>query len=221
MVRFFLIYYFLLQLNLSFSQNFSMDSLLKEKQQYPRNILKTNPLAVIWSQIPLSGEIRMMYERVTNPNDAAVIGISFIIPSILIADTIRAIEKQLGINLKMYGFRIQIEKKFYLSPINNGKAPKGIYVAPHASVYTSRWYIKGQENRFFQANFCNINFLVGYQLLLWKTIALDACAGLGYRYNYYLEGNSQNPFPIDKGDDFLEIPNWLKISLVVNAGIAF
>lgn len=206
-----------------FTRMFPHDTLKIPKTRL--NILKTNPLAIALSQVPWTGELRVMYERVELPKQSTVIGLSFIMLSPLLADSIQAYYKRTnGVYVRIFGFRFQAAQRFYLTQWNS---PEGFYVSPHASYNITKWsfyyaYTGASKKVVYSAlvNFININVLVGFQKLIRKKLAIDVNIGVGYRYNFFKEKNSQTVVPIDFEKD-TGIPNWLKLSYTSNFGFAF
>lgn len=217
-----------------FTRLFPHDTLKVPKTRL--NILKTNPFALLASQVVLAidsppiplltGELRVMYELVELPKQSTVIGLSYIMQSPLFTDTVDVhLRKRFGLTLRINGVRLQVAQKFYFTKWNS---PQGLYIAPHASYNWSKWSFyyttysgtRGNNAVTYFFNYINVNALFGFQKLIRKKVAFDVNVGVGFRYNFYKEKNSQTIIPIKLGEG-TPLPSWLKLSFTSNFGFAF
>lgn len=187
---------------------------------FPTNVIKTNPLALIISQIPFTGEARLMYERAFSHRNATMVGISYVFPNFLIIDSLQALSNRLNLTISMAGFRVQAAQKVYLS--SKKRAPYGLYIAPHASVYSARIYIRQNRSFYLNTVFTNVSLIAGYQIIIMDALALDVYTGLGYRYNFLNEKNGVG-MPLTTTSLHTDFPyrSHVKLTFSINAGIFF
>jgi hypothetical protein len=180
------------------------------------HVLKSNPLALVWSQIPFTGELRVMYERVASINQSIVISASYVFlsPIDVVQQAVHDWEDSLGINVRLNGYRVQLAYKFYLD--DGVRAPFGFYLAPHASFNSLKIDVKGYPNDWAKVNFLNVNLLFGYQLQTGGNFVADFHIGAGYKNNFaqFSEGATLTTSE-------LEIKKGFKPSLGINIGMAF
>lgn len=205
------------------------DSLLiKNKTNIQRPILKSNPLPILWGPItvpadsgpgfPITSEYRLMYEVPVAPNQAIMVGVSFLGKNVFLklfgldtsqfAKTLR--------NISINGFRIQGMYKYYIT--NKWRAPRGIYIGPHVSYSYAILAPKQNANYYLKFENTNFNILMGAQCLLWDRIAIDVFSGLGYKNNVmetHLPGKKTIVEPVSS---FL--PH-TKFTIGMNLGLAF
>ncbi|MCH8331158.1 MAG: hypothetical protein IH946_07230 [Bacteroidetes bacterium] len=207
------------------AQIFSIDTAYLTDKDPPLHVFKSNPLAMIWSQIPLTGELRLLYETVHSPKRTSVFGLSYIYLSPLLRDSYDSLLQNLPFEPKINGFRIQGAVKHYI--LGTWLAPYGFYMGLHSSFNTVKIYIPKNSpyrslynNYYAKITFINASVIGGLQIILFKTIALDVYGGLGYRYNFVQEFEYPN-IKSRKFDTETGVPQWLKISFSTNIGIAF
>ena len=205
---------FALTLILSNGESNAQDSLTyTSKSSYPVNVIKTNPLAALVGQNPLTGELKLMYERAIGSKMAGFIGISYNTKGVLkleqlIPDTIDQFKTG-----KINGYRIQAGYKFYLTKFSI--PVKGFYVAPHFSYNNSKINILSDRYSYFRGTLFNINALTGYQFIAGGSFAFDIFTGLGYKSNTWEIFNKEG--------ELVGSPNksGLKVSFGFNFGYAF
>lgn len=101
---------------------------------------------------------------------------------------------------KRGGFNLSVDYRFYLAKENKFEAPHGLYIGPYYSYnhYTgeNQWTYKSNSNKNINSStdftIHTIGFQLGYQLLLWKRVALDMVLvgpGIGF-YKYQATINS-------------------------------
>lgn len=179
------------------------ESIAQQESNSPKMVIKTNPLAALggpfWVLIvPVTGEYRLMYEIKTTAKQSAMIGASYLGPSLLLnLDQITSDSASIeGINTS--GFKLQAMYKFYLS--RDIEAPEGLYIGPHISYAQASIVSNANEMDKVQAVKMNFNGIIGYQLISSGGFALDLYAGLGFKtLNWNFSGNSGNIF--DFGTD--------------------
>ena len=207
--------------NISISQQLNKKYDISKFQQ-KSSIIKTNPLPIIQGPIIYTAEYRLVYEKVIAPEQAILIGGSYLGKNTHLNyleqyDT--AYQNATGrIKMTVNGFRFQFAYKLYFAK----NAPKGFYIAPYFSysqVKFSTKYLK-QYNDHIKVIHMNYNIIVGYQALIADKIAFDVFFGLGYRQNSCVEYFSQTTTPIDYPFNY-PYNGWLKITLGCNVGYAF
>lgn len=182
-----------------------------EAQRIPAYNIKTNPLPVLWGQVPFTGEYRLVFEKFLPPDQSVWFGVSYIGPSYLL--TLFPFYDSVKKYLKITGFRLQGGYKFYFS---NKKEPRGFYAGPYVSMYRAWFKDKAFPNRYIQATYYNVNMIFGYQFIALNKLPVDVFAGLGYKYNDLKQENLGSLPWLDRNR-----PGGLKIYLSINAGIAF
>ncbi len=193
-----------------------------EKFQQKSSIIKTNPLPIIHGPIIYTAEYRLVYEKAIAPEQAILIGGSYLGKSIyltMLEENDTAYQNATGhLKMTVNGFRFQFAYKLYFAK----NAPKGFYIAPYFSYSQARFstkYLK-QYDDYIKATFMNYDIIVGYQALITDKIALDIFSGLGYRENTWVEHFSQTTTPMDEPPPPI-YNGWLKIILGCNIGYAF
>ena len=174
------------------------NSIAQQESNAPKMVLKTNPLAALGGPfwvivVPVTGEYRLMYEIKTAAKQSAMIGGSYLGPSLLInLDQITSDSASIeGINTS--GFKVQGMYKFYLS--SDTEAPEGFYLAPHASYAKASIVSNANEMDRVDVSKMNFNGVIGYQLITSGGFALDIYAGLGFKVlNWDFSGDSENIF---------------------------
>jgi len=193
------------------------------------NIIKFNPLSILWGPIPLTAEYRILREIPIDGNQGVQVGISYLgkNPFVALAEAANNQQNQNysynypNQKLSTSGYRIQLSYRVYLG---NDLAPKGPYFGPmisYSEAYFSTKYARGYQN-YVRASHFNINMLVGYQLVLWDKVAADLFAGLGYKKNRWDENSNNGIY--QNINVFNDIPfySWpIKFTLGINFGVAF
>ncbi len=206
----------------------------------PRNIVKFNPLPILWGPIPLTAEYRILREITVGKQESMQVGVSYLGKSPFVSLAENSYNSGNGPNgtgtgnsnpngtvsfntpdlkLTISGFRFQLSYRKYLG---NSKAPNGAYISPHLSfseAFISDKYIVRYQQHVRVTHF-NVNFLVGYQSVFWDKFAFEFFTGLGYKRNRWEENSSGVYAPIATD----EIPLYnlpIKFTLGFNMGIAF
>ena len=177
------------------------------------NVLKSSPLAAIISQIPITAELRAMYERVLSPKQSTVVGISYLYPNFFFRDTLAKWNDSLGVNFKLNGLRLQAHQRFYLLRYHD--APSGIFVGPQASYSMVKLNNKGKRDDFVKVVYLNVNLIGGYQVVIGRFV-FEAYTGIGYRDNYLVLGEYGQP---DRTVE--ELNRGFKFTLATNIGFTF
>lgn len=194
-------------------------SIAQQESKSPTMVLKTNPLNALGGPfwvlfVPLTGEYRIMYEIKTAAKQSAMIGASYLGPSLLLnLDQITSEGENIdGINTS--GFKIQGMYKFYIT--SDSEAPEGFYLAPHASFAKASIANNANEVDRVDAVKLNLNGIIGYQLITAGGFALDIYTGLGFKaLNWDFSGESGDIFEF--GND----KSTASVAFGVNFGIAF
>ena len=190
-------------------------------EQDPLNHIKTGPFALLLSQIPFTGEARLLYERVVAPLQASQIGISYIYRTPLLPDTF-----SLDPDLVVRGFRLQAMHKFYVvGELFDGRV---LYLGPLASFNRVKLYMKDDPYNWFSFNYTNLSLVFGFQEVFFKVLTVDTYMGMGYRYNFMLEKEFDEfaperlPIPTDlPRSNILSPNNPIKFSFAINMGYSF
>lgn len=140
------------------------------------------------------------YERVIKPNQSISVNFGGVkLPTLIsiITDSF-TLQK----DNKSNGYNFSVDYRFYLGKENKYMAPRGAYIGPYYSynhfTRDNQWlYNKSTGNSFLNThtnlNINTIGFQFGYQLILWKRMALDFCLvgpGFGfYNYKASFDGN--------------------------------
>jgi hypothetical protein len=197
------------------------------------NILKTNPLPILWGPIPFTSEFRFVNEIVVAPQQSSQIGISYLGKSPLLKMFEDLLNPGGGAqpDILIRGFRFQFTHKIYLNKILNFYeddenilyAPEGFFVGPMFSYSTARFtnqYLN-QHNIYSRTTHWNLNFIVGYQHILPGGVTMEAFTGVGYKENRRFEHIPPQNLRIDTDDLGGHYNSNMKIILGFNFGIAF
>ncbi len=207
-------------------KGFTSDTL--QEVPYRGQVIKTNPLALLWSQIPLTGEFRLMYEQKQSTITSSLVSLSYIFKSPItsyIISNINSNSNNPNIQLSINGLRLQGMQRFYIFPNLFPRAeqrPEGIYLAPHFSINSTSDNFPGE---FVSYNFINANILGGLQFFV-GPIAFDIYAGLGYRDNFRRTDSRRNTHITQQNitqqmNALPMLPPNLKINFSTNIGISF
>lgn len=181
------------------------------KAQEPLNVIKLNPLRILWAQIPFTGEYGLTYERAFPTKLAAQIGLAYTGPSALI--NLEDLTDSIGAGISVGGVRVTPSVKFYLTSFS---APKGFYISPMLSYNTAKFKSNENPNDYLKATFFNVNLLGGYQIIAGGAFALDIFTGVGFKNNNWEFNNPSNSIFITQAGG-----SGAKITLGFNAGVAF
>lgn len=175
------------------------DSILEvvEKQYpiHPQNIIKSNPLRVLWGNIPLTSEYRLNYEVVTGAFTSQEIALSAYGKT----PFLNAINMPANItsNLRASGIRFQYAYRFYPEAAGQSGSystrrlpPHGFYISPHFSYGTVRFYDRRQprQNRdYIQGQHLDLNLFFGWQFIGYGNWVVEIYGGVGYKNNQWHE----------------------------------
>ncbi len=184
------------------------------------NVIKFSPVSPFIGQIPIAGELRVVYERFITHNNSITIGGSFNYISIpykimeLIADTS-------GTRLQLWGGRGQVGYRYY--PLKSKDAPDGLWLGPIASYNYARISNVRGNGSYIDYHYINAGFLVGYQVHMKNNWYFEAFTGLGYRNNFgiYRDGLSGRTERYDLAIAPLPFLTHVKYYLAVHFGYAF
>jgi hypothetical protein len=184
------------------------------------NVIKFSPVSPIIGQIPVAGELRMVYERFINYNNSLTIGASFNYISIpyklleLVADTT-------GVRMQLWGGRGQVGYRYY--PLKQKDAPDGLWLGPIASYNYARISNVRGNGSYIDYHFINAGFIVGYQVQMRRNWFFEAFSGLGYRNNFgvYRDGISGRIQRYNLAITPLPFLQHVKFYLAVHFGYAF
>src|SRR6185295_6886357 len=140
------------------------------------------------------------YERVIKPNQTISVNFGGAkLPKLI---SINTDSFSLQKDRKSNGYNVSVDYRFYLGKENKFMAPRGAYIGPYYSFNSftrdNQWqHTKGTVSSYVNShttlNINTIGFQFGYQLILWKRMALDFCLvgpGFGfYNYKASFDGN--------------------------------
>lgn len=172
-----------------------LDSVNATMPQWPSMVFKTNPLVIMWSDVPLTAEFRLGMEYINGQHTSSEIVVSYLGKSPLVSiyeDTLAGED----IDLKIYGFRIQLSHKFYLNKwfpnqehTFTNYSPQGMYIAPYLSMgqakVTNRYL--GQREAFMEISHFSLNIIFGRHFFYMNKLAIDVYGGFGYKNNVWEE----------------------------------
>ncbi|MCF8298519.1 MAG: hypothetical protein K9J13_13310 [Saprospiraceae bacterium] len=186
------------------------------------DIIKTNPLPIIWGVIPFTSEYKLIYEMVTQPKQSISLGASYLGKTILwdlFQDTTQTVYGQPEI--KISGYRVQGMYKFYFT---NKYAPRGLFIGPHISYSSAKYtYQQTQINyNYLKISHFNVNCLIGYQDVIFDLISIELFVGAGYKNNIWEEHKTKTNFRVIKDNDMSNFYNsHQKFMAGFNIGVAF
>lgn len=184
----------------------------------PSYIIKSNLLPLLWGPIPLTSEIRIVYETSIAQKSSLQLTASYLTKSPFLT-MLEATDSTLMNEppLVVYGYRVGVAYKLYLH-----QALKGWYVAPvfnWSQAYFTTKFLRGQDV-FLMARYVNYGLVAGYQLIDYGSMALDIYAGLGRRHNVMIEHSPGYTQTIEDFDLYLtKLP--IKFYLGMNYGFTF
>lgn len=212
----------------------------KKPRKTYRNLIKFNPLPIVWGPIPLTGEYRILREIPIGDHESIQVGISYLGKSPFVSLAENTINSGGGPNgtgtgntnpngtlslntpevkFKISGYRLQLNYRIY---IGDKYTPNGPYIGPHISyseAFMSDRYI-ARFQQYVKVTHFNVNFLAGYQSVVWDKFVLDVFVGLGYKKNRWEENSSGAYKPVNTDD--IPLYNFpIKFTLGFNIGIAF
>lgn len=204
------------------------------------NIIKFNPLPILWGPIPFTAEYRILREIPIGEDQSIQVGISYLGKSPFVSIAENSYNSGAGPNgtgpgntnpngtislnapelkLTISGYRLQLSHRIFLG---DDLTPKGPYVGPHISyseAFISDKYISRYQ-QYIRVSHFNVNYLIGYQSVLWDKVALDVFTGLGFKKNKWEENSSGLYRPMNTDDiPLYDFP--IKFTLGFNVGIAF
>jgi hypothetical protein len=170
---------------------------LKQTRQY-KNVIRYNLSgALIFG---FDKYVVFGYERVIKPNQSISVNVGGVsLPKLISVNTDSfSLQK----DNKSNGYNVSVDYRFYLGKENKYMAPRGAYIGPYYSynhfTRDNQWlYNKSTGSSYIDThttlNINTIGFQFGYQLILWKRMALDFCLvgpGFGfYNYKATFDGN--------------------------------
>ncbi len=180
---------------------------------YRNRIIKTNPLPLYWSDIPGTGEIRFVFERVIGRKQTSQFGVSYLIQSLQPRQRENN-EKTFGSDVVMNGFKGQGSLKFYV--IHGQLAPEGLYLSLQPAFSILKINGKGNPDDYLQVTYFKLNFLIGYQITVGRMFTIDLHTGGGYALN---QARIRGPGTLDTNT--LKLGEGLRYVLDLNFGIRF
>ena len=193
------------------------------KFNYPQKIhaiIKFNPIPILWGPLYYTGEYRLLTEFTTSRHQSTQIGVGYLGKGAIF----KLLEDSMGFagqSVRVKGFRVQAQHKFYLA--RKRYSPQGFYLSPHVS-YAYAKISQGKltsTNQYYigESNF-NINLLVGVQLFIARTVAVDFFGGFGYKELKFWDQYPNMPRHYFNPFDGPSLMNsHLKVNLGLNFGI--
>lgn len=218
--------------------NGKLDSLKAAYPQQVRTIIKTNPTAMVIGVMPVvTSEYRLLLEFPSAPLQSSQIGFSYLGKSPFIRyienDTLKKNPNAYFLKMHITGYRFQASYRFFLNKWMHAiglsskpvYSPRGFYISPHVSFATAKITYKfaNQYDIYFRVTHFNVNLLGGCQFTLFRRIAVDTFAGLGYKKNEWIEHNQNIVRPVNPPKDF-DIPGYfspVKFTIGMNFGYCF
>lgn len=184
------------------------------------NVIKFSPVAPFVGQIPVAGELRVVYERFVTHNNSITIGGSLNYISIPYK-IMEAIVDTSGIRLQLWGGRGQIGYRYYV--LKSIDAPQGLWIGPIASYNYARISNKNGNKSYTDYHYINAGFLVGYQVYIKSNWYFEGFTGLGYRNNFgiFKDGISGRTERYDLALAPVAFLKHIKYYLAVHFGYAF
>ncbi|MCH6232610.1 hypothetical protein [Cognataquiflexum rubidum] len=121
------------------------------------------------------------YERVLNPNRSLSVQVGHItLPELLTRfENVQKIS-----NAEQFGYNVTVDYRFYLAKENKYNAPRGVYIAPFASIHHFKnvkdFELKSSETNEFETvtltskvNILSAGVALGYQFVVWDRMTLD------------------------------------------------
>ena len=189
-------------------------------------VIKTNPLTILWGEIPMTSEYRLCFETVTARNQSAQIDISYLGTNLIIKSLEEQLLKRSDIQIVAQGYRLQARYKFFVldhisSFFDNNYSPEGWYIGPHISYATA--VISDREflyyDYYIRGTHLNMNIIMGRQRFR-GNFTYDFFFGLGYKNNFWIE--RENTQVSSTKMDFGQFYNsHIHIVLGINAGFGF
>ena len=170
---------------------------LKQMRQY-KNVVRYNLSGAL--VFGLDRYVVFGYERVIKPNQSISVNFGGVsLPKLLAVNTDSF---SLTKDNKSNGFNVSVDYRFYLGKENKFMAPRGAYIGPYYSFNSftrdNQWqHTKGTVSSYVNShttlNINTVGFQFGYQLILWKRMALDfALVGPGFGFYKYKAGFDSN-----------------------------
>jgi len=176
---------------------------LKQMRQY-KNVVRYNLSGAL--VFGLDRYVVFGYERVIKPNQSISVNFGGVsLPKLLSVNTDSF---SLTKDNKSNGFNVSVDYRFYLGKENKYMAPRGAYIGPYYSFNSftrdNQWqHTNGTGSSYVNShttlNINTVGFQFGYQLILWKRMALDfALVGPGFGFYRYKASFDSNVTPENK-----------------------
>jgi len=184
------------------------------EQVVRRNVIKTNPLAMLQGPIIGFAEYRIMYERTLTPAHALQASLGYLGKGIVNSDFYMDFMFANPISeVDHNGYRVTAAYKFY----TDNYAPNGWYLMPHASFSYGKMHSKSDpDTDYITATYINVTGNFGYQVLVDDRFAADFYFGLGWKSNTW---SGYGQYHNDPGLPVQNVP--VKVNIGMNFGIAF
>ncbi len=169
-------------------------TLYYEARMGQKRVLKTNPLPILWGNVILTSEYRLVGEAPVAPRQSIMCGLSYLDKGPFfdivwqaigagLDSAQQALWNQLGKYARYNGYRIQGMYRFYLT--RSHLAPRGFYAGPHVSFSVAKlsWEDAQYKSFWTRYKYFNVNLVSGVQGIIANAVAVDFFIGVGYKYN--------------------------------------
>lgn len=161
------------------------DSTINHKALYDRHnydMLKTNPLTVLWGAIPFTSEYRITYETSTAMNQYAQIGVAYLGKNVLLFNDALRLNKNTDLYI-VNGYKVHLSYRWRLTTYEN--SPRGLYIGPHISYAHTTFEHKTtmQYNDYAYIEHFHIAMILGVQIEYLDIFYGDIFIGGGYKNN--------------------------------------
>jgi hypothetical protein len=197
------------------------DSIYKKQMGRDRPInaiIKTSPFCPFYSQIPATGEYRLVAEYMLNRNQSMQFGASYLTRSVFLV-LYQNMQTNNGSNnnIAMNGYRVQGAYKYYF--LNRKFRPEGLYLALHGSFASVKANFRGYQNDYQLLQHFNLNLLIGGQVIIRNRVSIETFMGMGFKNNSYI-GRARTGYEVLAFDELPSIYfSHFKISTGINIGI--
>ncbi len=167
--------------------------------QFPTEIIKTNPLSYLWGPIPFTARFGIGLEKITSRQrstqlDLALLGKSPILH--LLEDSLQAQNGGRRFEFQVSGGSVKVGYRWYLNRWIPGKklphtytnyAPQGYYLSTYASYSSAHIRTRSRNSTFPEFHFrhVNLNLVLGRQYFYGDHLVFDAWAGMGWQNNVW------------------------------------
>lgn len=166
---------------IALSQSYSKYDSLPRYYSY---VIKISPYAMLWGDIPLSGEYGAGIEYILKDRYSFETKLLYMGKGLLILAMESDTSSQSTSDLKFSGFRIQADLRYYLK---QKKMFSGWFISPHLSFSSLKISDKNSLlSNYISAYHLEYSLLGGYQLIAGR-FSIEATLGICYRKRKWVE----------------------------------